>query len=237
MWIRPLQANENSNYLTLMAPNQFVRDWVESNFYGRIKEIAHSASDDASLTVALEIGTGHGIAPAFAKSKGPGEAGPSAAAASTDQPALGNDSARANLNPVYTFDTFVEGKSNQFGRAASVHICDNPGIAYNPFFICGASGLGKTHLMQAVGHGILNRKKNARVVYLNSERYVAEMVTALQHNTMGEFKKRYRQVDASSFSQAKDRHKRNSSTLSIAYMKLTPKSSLPVTAIRKKLKG
>ena len=197
MWIRPLQADENSNYLKLMAPNQFVRDWVETNFYGRIKEIAHSAANDEGLTVALEIGTGHDLAPAFAKSKGPGEVGsPSSANAKSDGSDFGSDVARANLNPAYTFETFVEGKSNQFGRAASVHICDNPGIAYNPFFICGASGLGKTHLMQAVGHGILNRKKNARVVYLNSERYVAEMVTALQHNTMGEFKKRYRQVDA-----------------------------------------
>ena len=104
--------------------------------------------------------------------------------------------ARANLNPAYNFETFVEGKSNQFGRAASLQVCKNPGVSYNPFFICGASGMGKTHLMHAVGHGILSENPNARVLYINSEQYVAEMVSALQRNTMDQFKQRYRHVDA-----------------------------------------
>lgn len=108
----------------------------------------------------------------------------------------GNSKARASLSPVYTFETFVEGKSNQFGRAAASQVGENPGTAYNPFFICGASGLGKTHLMQAVGHGILDHNPSARVMYLNSESYVAEMVTAIQRNTVNDFKKRYRNVDA-----------------------------------------
>jgi chromosomal replication initiator protein len=102
----------------------------------------------------------------------------------------------SNLSPDFTFDTFVEGKSNQIARAASIQIGKNPGTVYNPLFIYGGVGLGKTHLMQAVGNMVLATNPQARVVYLHSERFVAEMVKALQHNCIDEFKKRYRSVNA-----------------------------------------
>lgn len=101
-----------------------------------------------------------------------------------------------NLNRDFTFDTFVEGKSNQLARAASTQIAENPGNAYNPLFIYGGVGLGKTHLMHAIGHAMLDRNPQARVVYLHSERFVGDMVKALQHNLMAEFKRLYRSVDA-----------------------------------------
>ncbi|MFI4921025.1 MAG: chromosomal replication initiator protein DnaA, partial [Gammaproteobacteria bacterium] len=102
----------------------------------------------------------------------------------------------SGLNPLYTFDTFVEGKSNQFALAAAHQIAENPGRAYNPLFIYGGVGLGKTHLMHSVGHVILQKNPKARIAYVHSERFVNDMVRALQHNTINEFKRQYRSVDA-----------------------------------------
>lgn len=102
----------------------------------------------------------------------------------------------SGLNPNFTFDTFVEGKSNQLARAASRQVSENPGGAYNPLFLYGGVGLGKTHLMHAVGNALAVRRENARVVYLHSERFVADMVKALQLNAINDFKRFYRSVDA-----------------------------------------
>lgn len=103
---------------------------------------------------------------------------------------------KSNINPNYQFDNFVEGKSNQLARAAATQVSNNPGGSYNPLFIYGGTGLGKTHLLHAVGNGILNRKKDATVVYMHSERFVQDMVKALQNNAIEEFKRYYRSVDA-----------------------------------------
>lgn len=102
----------------------------------------------------------------------------------------------SGLNAGFTFDTFVEGKSNQLARAASRQVSENPGGAYNPLFLYGGVGLGKTHLMHAVGNALAARGENARVVYLHSERFVADMVKALQLNAINDFKRFYRSVDA-----------------------------------------
>ena len=101
-----------------------------------------------------------------------------------------------NLNPEFTFGSFVEGKSNQLAKAAAIQVAENPGEAYNPLFLYGGVGLGKTHLMHAVGNSIYQNKENAKVVYLHSERFVADMVRALQNNAISDFKKFYRSVDA-----------------------------------------
>ena len=103
---------------------------------------------------------------------------------------------KSNLNTAFTFDSFVEGKSNQLARAAAMQVADNPGGAYNPLFLYGGVGLGKTHLMHAIGNQIMERRPNAKVVYLHSERFVADMVKALQINAINEFKRFYRTVDA-----------------------------------------
>jgi chromosomal replication initiator protein len=104
--------------------------------------------------------------------------------------------AESNLNPDFNFDTFVEGKSNQIARAASIQVGENPGKVYNPLFIYGGVGLGKTHLMHAVGNAILGTNPSARVIYLHSDRFVGDMVKAMQHNRIDEFKRRYRSVNA-----------------------------------------
>lgn len=107
-----------------------------------------------------------------------------------------NGSHKSNINVTYKFDNFVEGKSNQLARAAATQVANNPGGAYNPLFIYGGTGLGKTHLLHAVGNGIIANKKNATVVYMHSERFVQDMVKALQNNAIDAFKRYYRSVDA-----------------------------------------
>src|SRR5690606_10487849 len=111
-----------------------------------------------------------------------------------NQTKVGQNKSNINLN--YKFENFVEGKSNQLARAAASQVADNPGGAYNPLFIYGGTGLGKTHLLHAVGNGLLENKKDAKVVYMHSERFVQDMVKALQNNAIEEFKRYYRSVDA-----------------------------------------
>jgi len=180
-WIRPLHALEDGERLRLLAPNRFVLDRVREQFFSLITEAVGGVGSTAPQIV-LEVGSA-GHAPAV-------PAAPRRAPAQPAQVALAS-----NLNPTFTFDTFVEGKSNQLARAASMQVAENPGGAYNPLFIYGGVGLGKTHLMHAVGNMMRQRKADARVVYLHSERFVADMVKALQHNAISEFKRFYRSVD------------------------------------------
>ncbi len=198
-WIRPLQAYEVNSSLKIMAPNRFVLDMVKSNFFPRIKEIATSLDTSRSITVDLVIGTGS--VPVMPRGHTSGESEPQAKATNAhahSEVVSANPTPRraAGLNPQFTFDSLIEGKSNQLGRATAMQIGNDPGGAYNPFLIYGASGLGKTHLMQSIGHQILKNKPDARVLFINSERYVAEMVSSLQHSKMNQFKQFYRNLDA-----------------------------------------
>ena len=188
-WILPLQARIEGETLRLLAPTKFVRDWGHQHYEARIRELCVRLSEGSVGEVSFEIG---GI-----------EKAQHAARPREGEPFLGSSGAgldvrraEGNLNPEFTFETFVEGKSNQLARAASIQIGRNPGIAYNPLFIYGGVGLGKTHLMHAVGNTILEGNAHARVVYLHSERFVAEMIRSLQHNRIDDFKKTYRSVNA-----------------------------------------
>lgn len=192
-WIRPLQAVEGQGYLRLLAPNRFVMDWVNSRLLGRIEEVVQEisgTSDAKAHKVSLEIG---GSTPPILKSV-PQLKAPNNEGRQRDRQA--HVTHLNGLNPDATFENFVEGKSNQLARAASIQVGENPGGAYNPLFIYGGVGLGKTHLMHAVGNLILSRKPDAKVVYLHSERFVQDMVKALQHNAIDEFKRYYRSVNA-----------------------------------------
>ena len=200
-WIRPLHAIEDSDTLRLLAPNRFVMDWVKDNFFDRINEAAHEISGSSGLRVLLEVGSGSRdtARPNPVTAGGGGDVRPTPARRTDPvqpQPAASSPQFTNNLNRNFTFDNFVEGKSNQLARAASLQIAENPGKAYNPLFIYGGVGLGKTHLMHAVGNKILELNPNAKVVYLHSERFVADMIKALQHNAIEEFKRYYRSVDA-----------------------------------------
>lgn len=202
-WIRPLQAEECSDSILLYAPNRFVLDWVKNNHYDQIVKLISEISGNTSLHIKFEIGTRK----AASKTQ-PDTENATGTASSARKPVVasaskarrssssGQNSLPSNLNPAFTFDSFVEGKSNQLARAASVQIAQNPGRAYNPLFIYGGVGLGKTHLMHAVGNDILQSNPDARVIYLHSERFVAEMVRALQHGTIDAFKLHYRGVNA-----------------------------------------
>ncbi|MEJ2686514.1 MAG: chromosomal replication initiator protein DnaA [Gammaproteobacteria bacterium] len=192
-WIRPLQAIEEQGALRLLAPNRFVLDWVRDHFMERINDSVSRLASAPQPRIQLEIGshkrTRAPAAEGTAKSNGQGPA-------TARRPVATAEATNSSLNRSFTFETFVEGKSNQLAKAASIQVGENPGGAYNPLFIYGGVGLGKTHLMHAVGNLMLERKPNARVVYLHSERFVADMVKALQHNAINEFKRFYRSVDA-----------------------------------------
>jgi chromosomal replication initiator protein len=189
-WILPMHASVEGDVLRLLAPNKFVRDWAREHYETRLLELCGRFSGGELARVAFEVG---GVErPAAGAARAPA-AEPVEA---VDSVSIAERRFQANLNPEFTFESFVEGKSNQLARAASIQIGKNPGIAYNPLFIYGGVGLGKTHLMHAVGNLVLDTNPNARVVYLHSERFVAEMIRALQHNRIDEFKKTYRSVNA-----------------------------------------
>lgn len=188
-WILPLQARIDGTSLHLFAPNRFVLDWTRKHYEQRLIELCCQYSDGTVDHLRFEVGGVDRVDSEISAKK---------LDASSDDRAsdLAERRASANLNADYTFDTFVEGKSNQLARAASIQIGQNPGTAYNPLFVYGGVGLGKTHLMHAVGNVILASNPNARVVYLHSERFVSEMIKALQHNRIDEFKRTYRSVNA-----------------------------------------
>jgi len=178
-WIKPLSAieDEEAQSLTLLAPNKFVVNWVQKNYLEKIKTVA-SKRLDGKATVAISIGDEPYSNP--------------------DMPTKQNKAVTpvgSPLNNRYVFDNFVGGKSNQLARAAALQITENPGISYNPFFIYGGVGLGKTHLMQSVGNAIKENHPDKKVAYVHSERFVGEMVSALQHNALNIFKNDYRSLD------------------------------------------
>jgi len=190
-WIRPLHAVEENGGLTLLAPNRFVLDWVQDNFLPRIDELAGSGNSNASRAVSLEVGSSERITSSVVKLDETSEGVRAVNATSAKLQDFNH-----NLNPNFTFDTFVEGKSNQLPKAAALQVAENPGSAYNPLLIYGGVGLGKTHLLHAIGNQMLVRNPHAKILYLHSERFVADMVKALQHNAISEFKRFYRTVDA-----------------------------------------
>jgi chromosomal replication initiator protein len=182
-WIRPLQAQLNSNELSLFAPNRFVLDWVSDNYIDKITNIINGLESE-TIRVLLKIGTSANIA---------------SSTASSSKNKVSRKPSQANfphnLNSAFTFNRFVEGKSNQLAKAASIQVAENPGLAYNPLFIYGGVGLGKTHLMHAIGNDVLARKPNAKICFLSSERFVSDMVQSFQKNTINNFKNFYRSLD------------------------------------------
>ncbi|MBX3708400.1 MAG: chromosomal replication initiator protein DnaA [Gammaproteobacteria bacterium] len=197
-WIRPLQAEHTNGKLILFAPNRFVLDWIVERFLTRINELVTQFSENSPPSVSLEIGSKRSELQKQPESQ-PNNVFPQSLAPVNTKTAFAytdNKMYQSNLNPNFTFDNFVEGKSNQLAKAASLQVASNPAVAYNPLFLYGGVGLGKTHLMHAIGNQIIRDNPKARVLYLHSERFVADMVKALQTNSMNEFKRYYRNVDA-----------------------------------------
>lgn len=183
-WIRPLQAQRHATALRLFAPNRFVVDYLNAQYLEQIRRLVREV-DDSVDDVEASIGSPSDTArPAPAHTPTIG----------TPQNVAPMPESRLMSN--FTFDSFVEGKSNQLARAAATQVAENPGLAFNPLFLYGGVGLGKTHLMHAIGNEMLLRNPSARVCYVHSERFVGDMVRGLQHNTISEFKRAYRSLDA-----------------------------------------
>jgi len=211
-WIRPLTLDASEfdgqsvvpKSINLLAPNRFVKDWVSDKFLDRIVEIFQQVSGERCLVTVV---SGKSLVPSV-KSMPPESPSvintPTAASSTRIQVVPDNRNSgvegglnhQSNVNETFTFASFVEGKSNQLALAASRQVAENPGGSYNPLFIYGGVGLGKTHLMHAVGNALRKQKPNAKIIYLHSERFVADMVKALQLNAINDFKRFYRSVDA-----------------------------------------
>lgn len=187
-WIRPLQAREEEDRLRIYAPNRYVRNQVQAAYLERINELLDQLGDPANpLDVDLDVGDADERGPEPAPVRADGSGGVSEREA--------RQAAQHQLNEDFTFSTFVEGKSNEMAKAAAMQVAQNAGQSYNPLLLYGDVGLGKTHLMQAVGNEIKATNPDAKVVYLHSQRFVQDMVKALRQGTMADFMSYYRSVD------------------------------------------
>jgi chromosomal replication initiator protein len=184
-WIRPLapEAGEAADTLVLAAPNRFVLELVRDRFAARIERLAAEASG-RSLGVRLVLAR---VADA---ARSPGA--PRAPEAPAVLPSILE---RARLNPAFSFDSFVTGKANQLARAAALQVSENPGVSYNPLFVYGGVGLGKTHLVQAIGNALADQRPQARIRYIHAEQYVTDVVRAYQQKSFDEFKRYYHSLD------------------------------------------
>ncbi len=186
-WIRPLHALEENGTLQLLAPNQFVLDWVQRQFYQRIATIITHLAPHQTPTVILQVGSRKVPSAPLAKT-------------TTSKKRKKTESTKApitpiiRLNPKLTFNNFVTGKTNQLAQAASLEVAEDG--YYSPLFLYGGVGLGKTHLMQAVGNHLLAQRPNLKISYIHSERFTSDMVNALRHKKMNNFKEYYRSMDA-----------------------------------------
>ncbi|MFC4819907.1 chromosomal replication initiator protein DnaA [Dokdonella ginsengisoli] len=183
MYLAPLQVSEGEGGLTLWAPNAYTMETVRERFLDPILRVLELIGG-APVAVDLQVG----VRPSARDAARP--------ALRSTKPATPERGVESNLDPNYTFETFVEGKSNQLGKAAAMQVAQNPGRAYNPLLLYGGTGLGKTHLMHAAGNLMRANRPDVKVLYLRSEQFVSGMVRALQQKNMDDFKRRFRSVDA-----------------------------------------
>lgn len=184
-WLMPLQARDDADGLQLFAPNAYTLETVRERYLSRIEAVLLLLHGKA-VPVRLDVGSNSArVAPT------PKTVATPQVAKAAPAPSFPN-----NLDPHYTFETFVEGKSNQLGKAAAMQVATNPGRAYNPLLLYGGTGLGKTHLMHAAGNLMLEHNPNFKVMYLRSEQFVGSMIEALRAKSMDQFKRRFRSVDA-----------------------------------------
>ncbi len=185
-WLKPLQANasESGGDLLLYAPNAFVMDMVRARYLARIIELLRLVSGHEAAAARIEVGS-LARAPAPTRSaRTKGRAG------APDQDFV------TQLDHAYTFDNFVEGRSNQIARSAAWQVAQNPGQAYNPLLLYGTTGLGKTHLMHAAGNLMRANRPGMKVLYLRSEQFFSAMMKALNEKSMDQFKRQFQRVDA-----------------------------------------
>ena len=194
MWLRPLQADSHSeNEITLYASNIFIKNWVETHYLEKISQIIQHMSNNPSLIIKIK----EGVKPQTQTLEKSQDLNKIDYAEKVDNsPIIENKTFKTNLNPQYLFENFVGGKSNQLARSAALKVSKQPGDKLtNPLFLYGSTGLGKTHLLHAIGNSILADNPETKIVYIHSERYVQEMVKALKTERIEQFKKFYRSLD------------------------------------------
>src|SRR5262249_20548331 len=187
-WIRPLKLDADpvtSGELRLLAPNRFVLQWVKDRFLPRIEAMG-AEFFSTPIRVSLVLDASPVAASEPAKAAVPPRAGKAPRAANVE---------RSSLFPEFDFDNFVTGKANQLARAAALQVAEHPGTSYNPLFIYGGVGLGKTHLIHAVGNHVLQQHPNARVRYLHAAQYISDVIRAYQQKSFDEFKRYYHSLD------------------------------------------
>ncbi|MCZ2406731.1 MAG: AAA family ATPase, partial [Burkholderiales bacterium] len=196
-WIRPLaaQVSEDFSRVTLQVANRFTLDWIRAQYAGRIAATLESIYGQP---VALELVLAQRQAVTRTHIQhNPQAASPVQPSAAPAPPADGGvpEPLRSRLNPALTFETLVEGSANRMARAAAMHVASTPGHMYNPLFIYGGVGLGKTHLVHAVGNKLLQDRPDAKVLYIHAEQFVSDVVKSYQRKTFDEFKQRYHSLD------------------------------------------
>lgn len=186
-WIRPLQAIEQGGNLRLLAPNRFIIEHIKQHYLAEIKDVVSEFSN-GNLLLQFEIGSK--------------DASSQIQSTLSSKPTKYKQNNKTKpikqsnfLNKTFTFSNFVEGRSNQLARASAIQVAENVCKSYNPLFIYGGSGLGKTHLMHAIGNAVIKTNPNANIVYLHSEKFIRDMVLSFQHNTINEFKNYYRSIE------------------------------------------
>ncbi|GAO34938.1 chromosomal replication initiator protein DnaA [Sulfuricella sp. T08] len=182
-WIKPLKFDSTDGIPRLIAPNRFILQWIKDKFLARIEEMAESHFSEPLTLVLSQPDT-------------PEKNTAQPIIAATETPVRQNTKPdQSRLNPLFTFSNFVTGKANQLARAAAIQVAENPGTAYNPLFVYGGVGLGKTHLIQAIGNLVKEQNSKAKISYLHAERYVSDVVRAYQHKAFDDFKRYYHSLD------------------------------------------
>ncbi len=197
-WLKPLTVTEGNDEVLISAPNRFVQQWIKDKFLDQIEQLAeqyYQRKVTVTLTLAKPVKAAAAQASAAAapvNGLGTATAATPAAKGRTPVPAVAE---QTRLNPQFTFDTFVRGKANDLARAAALQVAENPGASYNPLFVYGGVGLGKTHLIQAIGNEVLRRNATANVRYIHAERYFSDMIRAIRTKAFEDFRRRYDSLD------------------------------------------
>jgi chromosomal replication initiator protein len=192
-WIKPLRCDVIEGGLRLSAPNRFVQQWVKDRFLSKIEQIGHEIFNHPLVIELVLTENIQATLEPGSKAFSP-DASSAESVQSKPKKTKTLDDA-SGLNPAFNFDNFVTGKANQLARAAAIQVAENPGTAYNPLFVYGGVGLGKTHLMQAIGNHLRQQRPEAKIRYLHAERYVTDVVKAYENRAFDEFKRVYHSLD------------------------------------------
>ena len=193
LWFAPLRAAScDGSHLSLEVANDFCEVWLKDNYMSLLQDVVTLAAG-RQLQIKFKVGAGSSSSTASASH--PAAARVSAPRQKEPAPERNAHNADLNFNPKNTFDTFVVGNNNNFAYAAALAVAQAPGKSYNPLFLYGGVGLGKTHLLHAIGQHVVNHKKSARVAYVSSEKFTNEYIDGIQNNQLVRFRKKYRQTD------------------------------------------